>query len=46
MRVADRLPTATIASTRNLHLENYGQSKQEWLEEFLELPHGIPSDDT
>ena len=27
-------------------IENYGQSKQEWLEEFLELPHGIPSDDT
>nr|MDJ0718290.1 ISAs1 family transposase [Prochloraceae cyanobacterium] len=27
-------------------IENYGISKQEWLEEFLELPHGIPSDDT
>ena len=27
-------------------LENYGLSKQQWLEEFLELPHGIPSDDT
>ncbi|MGK7877368.1 MAG: ISAs1 family transposase [Xenococcaceae cyanobacterium] len=27
-------------------MENYGISKQEWLEEFLELPHGIPSDDT
>ena len=26
-------------------LENYGLSKQQWLEEFLELPHGIPSDD-
>ena len=22
-------------------IENYGQSKQQWLEEFLELPHGI-----
>jgi hypothetical protein len=27
-------------------IENYGLSKQEWLEEFLELPNGIPSDDT
>lgn len=27
-------------------MENYGISKQEWLKEFLELPHGIPSDDT
>lgn len=27
-------------------MENYGLSKQLWLEEFLELPHGIPSDDT
>jgi len=27
-------------------MENYGLSKQQWLEEFLELPEGIPSDDT
>lgn len=27
-------------------IENYGISKQEWLAEFLELPNGIPSDDT
>ena len=27
-------------------IENYGLSKQQWLEEFLELPKGIPSDDT
>jgi hypothetical protein len=27
-------------------IENYGFSKQQWLEEFLELPNGIPSDDT
>ena len=27
-------------------LENYGYAKQQWLSEFLELPHGIPSDDT
>ena len=27
-------------------IENYGQSKQDWLEKFLELPYGIPSDDT
>ena len=27
-------------------IENYGISKQKWLEEFLGLPNGIPSDDT
>ncbi len=27
-------------------IENYGYAKQQWLEEFLELPNGIPSDDT
>lgn len=27
-------------------IENYGISKQKWLEQFLELPNGIPSDDT
>lgn len=27
-------------------IENYGISKQKWLEEFLVLPNGIPSDDT
>jgi hypothetical protein len=27
-------------------MENYGISKQPWLAEFLELPNGIPSDDT
>ena len=27
-------------------MEDYGQSKQPWLEQFLELPKGIPSDDT
>ena len=27
-------------------MENYGLSKQQWLEQFLELPNGIPSDDT
>ena len=27
-------------------VEEYGQCKQEWLESFLELPHGIPSHDT
>ncbi len=27
-------------------MENYGLSKKQWLEVFLELPHGIPSDDT
>ena len=27
-------------------MEQYGHSKQEWLEQFLELPNGIPSHDT
>jgi predicted transposase YbfD/YdcC len=27
-------------------IENYGISKQKWLEQFLALPNGIPSDDT
>ena len=36
-----------IAGTQGWEdLENYGISKQPWLAEFLELPNGIPSDDT
>jgi predicted transposase YbfD/YdcC len=27
-------------------MENYGRAKEKWLSEFLELPNGIPSDDT
>ncbi len=27
-------------------IENYGIAKEQWLREFLELPNGIPSDDT
>jgi hypothetical protein len=27
-------------------METYGKAKQEWLETFLDLPHGIPSHDT
>ena len=27
-------------------IETYGKAKQEWLETFLDLPHGIPSHDT
>ena len=27
-------------------MENYGLSKQRWLEEFLSLPNGIPGHDT
>ena len=38
---------ATIAGAHGWEdIENYGLSKQKWLEEFLELPNGIPSDDT
>jgi len=28
------------------NIELFGQAKKEWLETFLELPHGIPSHDT
>ena len=27
-------------------METYGQAKQQWLQQFLELPNGIPSHDT
>ena len=27
-------------------IEDYGNAKQEWLKTFLELPNGIPSNDT
>jgi predicted transposase YbfD/YdcC len=27
-------------------VENYGHAKRDWLETFLDLPHGIPSHDT
>ena len=27
-------------------VEEFGEAKQEWFEQFLKLPHGIPSDDT
>ena len=38
---------ATIAGAQGWEdIENYGLGKQQWLEEFLELPNGIPSDDT
>ena len=29
-----------------VEVELFGQSKQQWLGQFLELPHGIPSHDT
>jgi predicted transposase YbfD/YdcC len=38
---------AVIAGAKGWEdMENYGLSKQSWLSEFLELPNGIPSDDT
>lgn len=27
-------------------IENYGKSKEDWLKNYLQLPHGIPSHDT
>ena len=29
-----------------LDMEEFGKQREEWLKEFLELPHGIPSSDT
>jgi len=38
---------ATICGADNwVEINNFAQSKQDWLREFLELPHGIPSHDT
>ena len=28
------------------HMEDFGKARKQWLESFLELPHGIPSHDT
>ncbi|MDC9594318.1 transposase family protein [Xenorhabdus sp. IM139775] len=27
-------------------IEEYGKSQEDWLRQFLDLPHGIPSHDT
>jgi len=41
------LQLAIIAGAQGWEdIENYGISKQQWLEEFWHLPNGIPSDDT
>ena len=38
---------ATLSGADNMvAVETYGKAKQEWLQTFLELPHGIPSHDT
>lgn len=38
---------AVICGANNwVEIENYGYDKKEWLQQFLELPHGIPSHDT
>ena len=31
---------------RWVSIETYGQAKHQWLQQFLELPNGIPSHDT
>ncbi len=28
------------------HMEDFGEAKLDWLKDFLELPHGVPSPDT
>jgi len=49
-QLTDILVIAILAIIAGAHgwedIENYGISKQQWLEEFLALPNGIPSDDT
>ena len=38
---------AVIAGAESwVDVESFGQAKQEWLQTFLDLPHGIPSHDT
>lgn len=38
---------AVIAGAESwVDIESFGKAKQEWLQTFLELPHGIPSHDT
>jgi predicted transposase YbfD/YdcC len=38
---------AVICGADNwVDVENYGKAKEDWLRGFLELPHGIPTDDT
>jgi len=38
---------ATVANADGwIEIEEFGKSKQAWLETWLELPNGIPSDDT
>lgn len=38
---------AVICGADNwVEISNFGESKEAWLREFLELPHGIPSHDT
>ncbi len=38
---------ATLAGADNwVHIQTWGEANQEWLEEVLKLPHGIPSHDT
>ncbi len=38
---------ATICGADNwVEISNFAESKESWLREFLELPHGIPSHDT
>lgn len=38
---------ATICGADNwVEISNFAESKEAWLREFLELPHGIPSHDT
>ncbi|MCM1059430.1 MAG: ISAs1 family transposase [Eubacterium sp.] len=38
---------ATICGGKSYaEMEDFGKEREEWLREFLELPHGIPGDDT
>ncbi|NEQ08579.1 MAG: ISAs1 family transposase [Moorea sp. SIO1G6] len=37
---------AVLSGADNMVAITYGKAKQQWLETFLELPHGIPSHDT
>lgn len=49
-KLVDILAIAILSTICNadgwVEMERFGHAKQEWLNTFLELPHGIPSHDT
>jgi len=44
--IAIAICAVTCGAEKWTQVEQYGKSKQQWLERFLKLPNGIPSHDT